>query len=113
VSVTAPTTVVAQAAPTPQRTCIGCRRVRAPQEMTRLVRRADGGIDVGRHLPGRGAWLCADSPGCFERAVRRRAFDRTLRTTASTEAIAALRERLSGPSPSRPARVGGRGETTE
>ena len=28
--------------------------------------------------PGRGAWLCRESPGCFDRAVKRRAFERAL-----------------------------------
>ncbi len=34
---------------------------------------------VGGGNPGRGAWLCQDSPGCLEEAVRRRAFERALR----------------------------------
>ena len=34
---------------------------------------------VDRHGAGRGAWLCG--AGCFELAVRRRAFDRAWRTT--------------------------------
>ncbi|KQT00979.1 nucleic-acid-binding protein [Cellulomonas sp. Leaf395] len=35
-------------------------------------------VDVGRRMPGRGAWLHPD-PGCLEKAERRRAFGRALR----------------------------------
>jgi len=35
-------------------------------------------VDVGRSLPGRGAWLHPD-PGCLDLATRRRAFGRALR----------------------------------
>nr|WP_255502351.1 YlxR family protein [Cellulomonas sp. JH27-2] len=35
-------------------------------------------VDVGRSMPGRGAWLHPD-PGCLDLAVRRRAFGRALR----------------------------------
>ena len=62
----------------PLRTCVGCRR-RAPQaELVRLA--AVGGVlTPGRTLPGRGAYTCR-SLACFEQAVARRAFGRTLRT---------------------------------
>jgi predicted RNA-binding protein YlxR (DUF448 family) len=52
---------------------------RAPQD--ELVRFAviDGMLTPGRALPGRGAYTCR-SLTCFERAVARRAFGRTLRT---------------------------------
>ena len=35
-------------------------------------------VDVGRRMPGRGAWLHPD-PGCLETAERRRALGRALR----------------------------------
>jgi predicted RNA-binding protein YlxR (DUF448 family) len=43
------------------------------------VRLEDGSLEVGRSVEGRGAWLCRDSTGCFDQAVRRKAFDRALR----------------------------------
>ena len=54
----------------PQRTCIGCRKVRPKDALVRLVRGADGRVhvdDVGR-APGRGAYVCSD-PGCLGKAL--------------------------------------------
>ena len=39
----------------------------------------DGVLTPGRTLPGRGAYTCRNL-GCFEHALSRRAFERTLRT---------------------------------
>ncbi len=69
----------------PLRTCAGCGR-RAPQpELVRFAA-VDGVLTPGRTLPGRGAYTCC-SLACFEQALSRRAFRRTLRSdvTASTE----------------------------
>ena len=64
---------------TPERTCAGCGR-KAPQ--AELVRFAapDGVLVRGRTQRGRGAYTCSRL-ACFERAVSRRAFNRTLRQT--------------------------------
>jgi hypothetical protein len=53
----------------PQRTCIGCRKVRPKAALLRLVRGADGRVDVddGSRARGRGAYVCAD-PGCVGKA---------------------------------------------
>jgi predicted RNA-binding protein YlxR (DUF448 family) len=50
--------------------------------------------------PGRGAWLCAHGPECFERAVRRGTLARALRVHLVAEAIDGLRRLLveGGPS---------------
>jgi uncharacterized protein len=96
----------------PQRTCVGCRRVGPPDGLARLARSADGTVAVGRHRPGRGAWLCAGSVACFEAAVRRRALGRSLRTELSTADIEGLRGKLFCPSGAPGATGGGRGETT-
>ncbi|QXC62590.1 YlxR family protein [Aquihabitans sp. G128] len=60
----------AEPGPGPRRTCIGCRRVRPPAELTRFVRSDDRSLQIGRTLAGRGAWLCQGSTECFERAAR-------------------------------------------
>jgi predicted RNA-binding protein YlxR (DUF448 family) len=59
-----------------------------------VVARPDGGLAVGRTLPGRGAWLCRGTLACFDAAVRRHAFERALRTTVGSEALASLRATL-------------------
>jgi predicted RNA-binding protein YlxR (DUF448 family) len=74
-----------------ERTCIGCRRKAAPAHLVRVVRREDGRLEVGRTLPGRGAWLCAGSPACVETALRRRAFDRALRGPVDPRSVEGLR----------------------
>lgn len=70
----------------PVRTCIGCRRTAAPDDLVRVVRTPDGGLRVGRTHAGRGAWLCAD-PACLASARARRAFPRALRGEVRPEAI--------------------------
>jgi predicted RNA-binding protein YlxR (DUF448 family) len=49
----------------------------------------DGMLRLGRG-PGRGAWLCRDVR-CLDRADRRGAFGRALRTTVTPSMIATLR----------------------
>src|SRR5439155_13036598 len=93
----------------PRRTCIGCRRVASPEELVRVVAGPDGRLVVGRHLAGRGAWLCEGSLSCLDAAGRRKAFSRALRTEISAQAVAALRSmltdraRMEGSESSRPA----------
>ena len=78
----------------PVRTCVGCRSRRPQATLVRVVGIADRSLGVGRRLPGRGAWLCAGSVGCFEEAVRRRALARALRMEVTPEALAGLRATL-------------------
>ena len=55
----------------PLRTCIACREEKPKREMLRVVRNADGKIDLdfSGKLPGRGAYLC-DSADCVKRLKR-------------------------------------------
>ena len=54
----------------PQRTCIGCRKVRPKTALVRLVRGADGlvHVDDDGRAEGRGAYVCPD-PGCLGKAL--------------------------------------------
>lgn len=63
----------------PIRSCIGCGR-KAPQEQLLRFAAAEGQLVPGLGVPGRGAYTCRRL-ACFERAVSRRAFNRTLRKT--------------------------------
>ncbi|MGN6694575.1 MAG: YlxR family protein [Aquihabitans sp.] len=78
----------------PLRTCVGCRSVRPQQELVRIARSGDGTLAVGRTLPGRGAWLCLDSPPCLDLAVRRGGFARSFRSPVGSAAVAALRSAM-------------------
>jgi predicted RNA-binding protein YlxR (DUF448 family) len=67
----------------PIRSCVGCGR-KAPQgQLLRFVAE-DGRLVPGPGKPGRGAYTCRRL-ACFERAVWRRAFNRTLRQTVQVE----------------------------
>jgi predicted RNA-binding protein YlxR (DUF448 family) len=63
----------------PIRSCIGCGR-KAPQGQLLRFAALDGQLVPGAGMPGRGAYTCRRL-ACFERAVSRRAFNRTLRKT--------------------------------
>ncbi len=63
----------------PIRSCIGCGR-KAPQGQLLRFATVDGQLVPGEGMPGRGAYTCRRL-ACFERAVSRRAFNRTLRKT--------------------------------
>ena len=67
----------------PIRTCAGCGR-KAPQaELLRVV--AIGGmLTHAPKGPGRGVYTCRRR-SCFERALDRRAFNRTLRQTVQVD----------------------------
>lgn len=79
------------------RTCIGCRAAASPSRLVRVARDGEGQLRLGRHLPGRGAWLCAlpgtaiPAEACVDQAVRRHAFGRAFRAPVSADAVAALR----------------------
>jgi uncharacterized protein len=62
----------------PERTCLGCRNRRQQGDLVRLVA-IDGRLTLaGKAAPGRGAYVCAEQ-ACFDKAVKRRAFDHALR----------------------------------
>lgn len=67
----------------PVRSCVGCGRKAPQQALLRFVAK-DGRLVPGAAEPGRGAYTCRRL-SCFERAVSRRAFNRTLRQTVLVE----------------------------
>lgn len=69
----------------PVRTCVGCR-TRAPRStLLRVVSQNDILIvDERAVLPGRGAWV-HPSQECMDAALRRRAFGRALRVSATLD----------------------------
>ncbi len=71
---------------TPQRTCLGCREVKAKPELIRLVRVTGGSveIDLDDKKAGRGAYLCR-SPRCWEIGLKGGRLEHALRTTLSRD----------------------------
>jgi predicted RNA-binding protein YlxR (DUF448 family) len=75
--------------PSPVRTCVGCRKQAAVNELIRIVASDPGPPvtvvpDPRRSAPGRGAHL-HPTTSCLETAVRRKAFGRALRVSAAVE----------------------------
>ena len=78
----------------PERTCVACRSLRPKREMVRVVRTADGAVEIDPtgKKSGRGAYLCRLAE-CWQLALRRRALDRALKaemSVAEREALAAF-----------------------
>jgi predicted RNA-binding protein YlxR (DUF448 family) len=67
----------------PIRSCVGCGSKAPQSELLRFVAE-DGRLVPGAKQPGRGAYTCRRL-SCFERAVARRAFSRTLRQNVQVE----------------------------
>lgn len=57
----------------PLRMCVACRARRPKRELLRIVLTQGGPvIDPSGKKPGRGAYICPDSPGCWaEKKLRR------------------------------------------
>ena len=66
----------------PLRTCIACRKVKAKQELIRLVCTADSKVEVDTSgkKAGRGAYLCREQE-CWEAGLKSGRLEYTLRTT--------------------------------
>jgi len=70
----------------PQRTCLGCRQVRAKRELIRIVRTSDGNIEVdttGRKT-GRGTYLCPNL-ACWEAGLKGNRLDYALHASLSKD----------------------------
>ena len=75
----------------PERTCIGCRQTAGKRALVRVVRTAEGAVQVdetGRRN-GRGAYLHAD-PACWRIALGRDALGRALHTAVTASDRLAL-----------------------
>jgi len=69
----------------PQRTCVACRATTAKRGLVRLVRTADGHVEVdltGKKA-GRGAYLCAQG-ACWELALKKDRLSSALRMKVSS-----------------------------
>ena len=63
------------------RTCIACRSSSEKKELLRIVRSADGKIEIDPtgKKPGRGAYVCREIE-CVNAAIKKKALERALRT---------------------------------
>ena len=70
----------------PERTCVACRQVRAKRELMRLVRLADGSVevDISGKKRGRGAYLCPREE-CWQSGVGGGRLEYALKTALTRE----------------------------
>ena len=79
----------------PLRKCTGCGEMKSKKEMIRVLKTAENEIviDATGKKNGRGAYLCY-SRECFEKAVKSRGLERSLRMSIPKEVYERLREEL-------------------
>ncbi|MBU9726740.1 MULTISPECIES: RNase P modulator RnpM [Diplocloster] len=79
----------------PLRKCTGCGEMKSKKEMIRVLKTAENEIviDATGKKNGRGAYLCY-SRECFEKAVKSRGLERSLKMSIPKEVYERLREEL-------------------
>jgi uncharacterized protein len=75
----------------PLRTCVACRHTEGKRALIRVVRTPAAGVQVDftGKLAGRGAYLCRNR-ACWEQGLRNQRLSQALKTTLTSEEIAAL-----------------------
>ena len=81
----------------PMRQCGGCGEMFPKRELIRVVRSPEGEISldlVGRKN-GRGSYICKNVE-CFEKAVKRKSFERAFGVKVPEETVESIIKELSG-----------------
>jgi len=75
----------------PERSCIACRRKRAKWELVRIVRTADGEVEIDPRgkKAGRGAYLCRLQE-CWQEGLKRKRVERALRSHIAAQRLSEL-----------------------
>lgn len=81
----------------PQRQCTGCGEMKNKKEMIRVIRTPEENIiiDATGKKNGRGAYICR-SIECFQKAVKSRGLERSLKVNIPREVYEELEKELSG-----------------
>ena len=76
----------------PLRTCLACGQKLPQRDLVRLVRTAEGRVEINSSgdKAGRGAYLCP-SQECWERGMGKGLLGRALRTTVSSDTTERLK----------------------
>lgn len=79
----------------PLRKCLGCDEMIGKKGLLRVVRTKDGdiSIDLTGKKSGRGAYICNDKD-CFEKAVKKKSFERAFKCAIPPEVYESLREQI-------------------
>ncbi len=68
----------------PMRRCVGCMESKEKQQLVRIVAyEGDVSLDLTGRAKGRGAYLCRDNSKCWEKALKKKAFERSFGTAVS------------------------------
>ena len=84
-----------QAKKIPMRKCTGCQEMKNKKEMIRILRTSEGEIvlDATGRKNGRGAYVCR-SMECFEKAVRNKGIERSLKVKVPEETYGNLKKEI-------------------
>ena len=87
--------MAAQGKRVPLRKCTGCQEMKDKKEMIRILRTSEGEIvlDATGRKNGRGAYLCR-SMECFEKAVKNRGIERSLKQKVPDETYENLKKEI-------------------
>ena len=79
----------------PMRKCTGCGEMKSKREMLRVLRTTEDEIilDATGRKNGRGAYLCR-SADCFQKAVKSRGLERSLKTMIPAEVYESLEKEI-------------------
>ena len=79
----------------PMRRCVGCGISKDKRELLRIIRDNQGNIcaDATGKAAGRGAYVCKD-PGCFEKAIKKKGFERAFKTPVPDNVLCDLKKEL-------------------
>lgn len=80
----------------PMRRCIGCGTSKEKNSLIRIVcYEGNVSLDTTGRAKGRGAYLCRDNNSCWEKAFKKKAFERSLGVTVPEEDKAEILKQLS------------------
>ena len=79
----------------PLRKCTGCQEMKNKKEMMRILKTSEGDIvlDTTGRKNGRGAYVCC-SMDCFEKAVKNKGLERSLKCKVPEEAYESLKKEI-------------------
>lgn len=80
----------------PARQCVGCGEMKEKREMLRVIKTPEDAIvlDITGKKNGRGAYLC-HSVECFQKAMKSKALERSLKIAIPAEVYDELEKELS------------------
>lgn len=79
---------------TPVRMCVGCSARKPKRQMLRIVKGADGQVQIDdtHHAPGRGAYICHKD--CIKKIRKNRRLQRNLQCKISEEFLEKLEQEM-------------------